>query len=451
MAVTVLGTELLLFLTPVVTSLSSGATLNLDRKPQQFKFGIAGGGYCCENSALVSLWIRRYDKAFRFNIQAFELETPAHKTPKLENRFFQDNHFLKSIGKFIPKEAKDVDILLGFDYANLMAPTSYLTPPNPAEKYPQAAETALGWYIFGSSATRTIKEDSRLPRVQFLKSEELDIRRWYESDICGVKPTQICNCKENEIVESQFLKHARKTIRQTEEGRVEVSLPWKSDFPSCLKSNRKQALVKLYSLERRLAKSNLLNIYTEEMNRILDEFVEPVPESDLKNENAWYLDHFPVIRSSKTTPCRIVWNSAALYNGVALNDGLNKGPDLLNSLFLVLLAWRQNPIALAGDIKKMFNQVQIAPHDRAYHRFLWRNGNSKLPVKDYQWKRLLFGDKSAPNLAISALHFLADKHSNSGVGTLFGRRAKIFLNFDKRAGLCECMKRTRVLSCSIVY
>ena len=172
--------------------------LNLDRKPQQFKFGIAGGGYCCENSALVSLWIRRYDKkASRFNIQAFELETPAHKTPKLENQFFEDNHFLKPIGKFIPKEAEDVDILLGFDYADVMAPTSYLTPPDPAEKYPQAAETALGWYIFGSSATRTIEEDSTLPRVQFLKSEELDIRRWYESDICGVKPTQICNCKEN--------------------------------------------------------------------------------------------------------------------------------------------------------------------------------------------------------------------------------------------------------------
>ena len=36
--------------------------LNLDRKPQKFKFGIAGGGYCCKNSALVSLWIRRYNK-----------------------------------------------------------------------------------------------------------------------------------------------------------------------------------------------------------------------------------------------------------------------------------------------------------------------------------------------------------------------------------------------------
>ena len=188
-----------------------------------------------------------------------------------------------------------------------MAPTSHLTPLDPAKKYLQAAETALGWYFFGSSATRTIEEDSTLSRIQFLKSEELDIRRFYESDICGVKPTQVCNCKENEIVESQFLKHVQKPIRQTEEGRVEVFLLWKSDFPSCLKSNRKQALVKLYLLQRRLAKSNLLNIYTEEMNRILDKFVEPVPESDLKNEIAWYLDHFPVIRSSKTTPCRIVY------------------------------------------------------------------------------------------------------------------------------------------------
>ena len=56
-------------------------------------------------------------------------------------------------------------------------------PIDPAKKYPQGAETALGWYIFGSSATRTVEEDNTLPRVQFLKSEELDIRRWYESDI----------------------------------------------------------------------------------------------------------------------------------------------------------------------------------------------------------------------------------------------------------------------------
>ena len=108
-----------------------------------------------------------------------------------------------------------------------------------------------------------------------------------------------------------------------------------------------------------------------------------------------------------------MWNSAAVYDGLALNDGLRKGPDLLNSLFLTLISWRLHPIALMGDIKKMFNQVQISSSDRAYHRFLWRDGDSNAPAKDYQWKRLPFGDKSAPDLAISALHFIADEHINN--------------------------------------
>ena len=64
-----------------------------------------------------------------------------------------------------------------------------------------------------------------------------------------------------------------------------------------------------------------------------------------------------------------------------------------------------------GDIKKMFNQVQITTLDRAYHWFLWRDGNSDLPAKDYQWERLPFGDKSAPDLGISALHFVANNYA----------------------------------------
>ena len=46
-----------------------------------------------------------------------------------------------------------------------------------------------------------------------------------------------------------------------------------------------------------------------------------------------------------------------------------------------------------------------------YHRFLWRDNLSAKGPSDFQWKRLPFGDCPAPNLSISALHFLADKHS----------------------------------------
>ena len=60
----------------------------------------------------------------------------------------------------------------------------------------------------------------------------------------------------------------------------------------------------------------------------------------------------------------------------------------------------------------MFNQIQISAEDRVYHRFLWRK-NISYPPKDFQWKRLPFGDKPAPDLSISALRFLANKHLQS--------------------------------------
>ena len=61
----------------------------------------------------------------------------------------------------------------------------------------------------------------------------------------------------------------------------------------------------------------------------------------------------------------------------------------------------------------MFNQIQIALADRAHHRLFRRYGNPSEHPKDFQWKRLPFGDKPAPDLSISVLRFLADKHSDS--------------------------------------
>ena len=73
----------------------------------------------------------------------------------------------------------------------------------------------------------------------------------YESDVCGVKPILTCTCLDKEIVESQFLKLVRSTVRQTEDGRIEVLFPWKEGFPNCLNFNRDWALAKLKQLESR--------------------------------------------------------------------------------------------------------------------------------------------------------------------------------------------------------
>ena len=70
------------------------------------------------------------------------------------------------------------------------------------------------------------------------------------------------------------------------------------------------------------------------------------------------------------------------------------------------MAWRWNEVAYSGDIRKMFNQVLVHPDDQVFHRFLWRSDKSETPSV-FQWRRLNFGDKPAPDIASNAINYLA--------------------------------------------
>ena len=54
----------------------------------------------------------------------------------------------------------------------------------------------------------------------------------------------------------------------------------------------------------------------------------------------------------------------------------------------------------------MFNQVLVHPDDHVFHRFLWRSDKSETPSV-FQWLRLNFGDKPAPDIASNAINYLA--------------------------------------------
>jgi hypothetical protein len=80
--------------------------------------------------------------------------------------------------------------------------------------------------------------------------------------------------------------------------------------------------------------------------------------------------------TSRTMPSyarrKIVFNSSASFNGHCLNDYWHKGPDLLSNLFGVLLRFRENAVAVFGDIAEMYHMIGITPPDQHVHRFLWR-------------------------------------------------------------------------------
>ena len=84
-----------------------------------------------------------------------------------------------------------------------------------------------------------------------------------------------------------------------------------------------------------------------------------------------YISHHEVIKDdSSSTPCRIVFNSSAKFNGMCLNDFWAKGPDVMNNMLGVLLRFRDRSVALVGDIKKMYHSIHLSILDQHTHRFL---------------------------------------------------------------------------------
>ena len=104
---------------------------------------------------------------------------------------------------------------------------------------------------------------------------------------------------------------------------------------------------------------------------------------------------------------RLVFDSSCEANdGLSLNDHLEKRPNYINDIPNVLAAWRWDDIAYSGDVRKMFNQILVHPGDQVFHRFLWREKATDEPTV-YQWLRLSFGDKPAPNIASNSIKVLA--------------------------------------------
>ena len=71
---------------------------------------------------------------------------------------------------------------------------------------------------------------------------------------------------------------------------------------------------------------------------------------------------------SKTTPMRIVFNSGSSYMGHVLNDYWEKGPNTVGDMIVILLRFRQFEVAIAGDIKTMYNAIRLSMLDEPGYR-----------------------------------------------------------------------------------
>ena len=119
--------------------------------------------------------------------------------------------------------------------------------------------------------------------------------------------------------------------------------------------------------------------------------------------------HGVVKETSSTTKLRIVFDgSAASSSGHSLNDVLLHGPSLYPLLPSVLTQFRLFPIALTGNVSKMFWEVGLRNEDRDFHWFLHRGPTGE--IIDYRMTRVTFGITISPYLASQVLLRIAEDY-----------------------------------------
>ena len=102
--------------------------------------------------------------------------------------------------------------------------------------------------------------------------------------------------------------------------------------------------------------------------------------------------------SEETTKIRIIYDTSAKANKdfVSLNECLETGPPLQNSLFDILIRSCFRPILLCEDIEKAFLQIRIRESERNVLRFYWVKNSDPSVIEINRFTRLVFNLTQSP-------------------------------------------------------
>ena len=190
-----------------------------------------------------------------------------------------------------------------------------------------------------------------------------------------------------------------------------MGLPWRQEDPH-LPFNRTLAESSLQALKRRF---NCVHGLEEIYQSVIDDYVargyaRQLSEREVSKRSkvTWCLPHHPVLNVTKPNKVHIVFDAAAQFDGICLNDRLYHGPDLTNNLVGILTRFQEEETAPTADIEAMFHQVKVLPDGADALRFLWRDTSVSQSPKEYQMLVHIFGATSSPCCANRALRLTAN-------------------------------------------
>ncbi|XP_055614812.1 uncharacterized protein LOC129761130 [Toxorhynchites rutilus septentrionalis] len=333
------------------------------------------------------------------------------------------------IGWRIPKEitlaypefhrSQPIDLVLGAKHFHTFFPTAVRLQID--DRLPLLVESVFGWIVAGSAPCIRSDGDSdgdeelQSTVVSMVSLEQIIERFWM---------TESLSTNDTYSAEEKFREtFYQSTTTRDNEGRYVVRLPRKPNFNIMLNDSKASALNRYQLLERRLDRNPELK---EEYDKFMREYLslghmKLVNAEDDQAPVSYYLPHHPVIKdTSTTTKVRVVFDgSSKASSGFSLNEALCVGPVVQDDLLTLILRFRTFPVALVGDIAKMYRQVLVHPEDTPLQRILWRFSR-QVPVQTYELLTVTYGIAPSSFLATRTLKQLA---ADEGTSYPLGRPA----------------------------
>jgi hypothetical protein len=265
---------------------------------------------------------------------------------------------------------------------------------------PFATRTALGWILLGP-LSGIENNGSAVFRATCTTDIETKIETMYNTEFSDLDDSPAHSVDDQKALE--FVQGSMKIVNN----HLEIGLPWRAN-KALLQNNRSIAVRRLDGLEKRFTKDPQL---FEEYKRVIQNhfdrgYAESIDRTVVLDSTTprWYLPHHPVINPRKPGKIRVVFDGAAKFRGVCLNDCLLPGPNPVANLVAVLLRFREERIAIVSDVEEMFLQVKVPRIDREALRFLWWPGHDRsVPAEEFQLTVHPFGATSSPFCANAAL------------------------------------------------
>ena len=310
-----------------------------------------------------------------------------------------------------------IELLLGQNVYRHLFKGSIIRGPRRED--PEAWLTVFGWTVLGSykpsqSATHQHKITHFVASVEADKEANSILARFQELEEPSVFTIPLTAAEVR--VEEHY---ARTHKYDADAKRYTVCLPKVEDPPKLGESRtqaRNRARANESSLIRKGRYDDFQMVIKEYMTlghatEVTGQQPHPQHSQPQDQQEPYYMPvHSVVKQSSSTTRVRAVFDaSAKTTNHISLNETLAVGPTLHPTIDTILIRFRQYPVALSGDISKMYREVLLDEADKPLHRFIWRETPTE-GWREFQMDRVTFGVASSPYLAVKTLQQAAADH-----------------------------------------